>query len=131
MMYGPREGRCWAPSMVSPNQRWRTRATGGRSARWSRGASTRSATSTDPAVRTVERPIVPGVIAWSLGTGEAVPGDRRVVLLDGRREVVVLVVLLHEIEILHRRGLEDGLDRPEPGTGDRARRQARPLVGVV
>src|SRR5881409_3293376 len=131
MMNGPRVGRCSVPSTASRNQRCSTWAIGGRSARWSRGASRRSATSTGPAVRTVERPIVPGVIAWSPGAGEAVAGDGGVVLLDGRRELVVLVVLLHKVEVLHRRRVEDGVDRAEPRVGDRPGRQPRPLVGVV
>src|SRR5262247_2512363 len=114
MMNGPRVGRCSVPSMASPNQRCSSWATAGRSARWSRGVSGRSATSTGPAVRTVERPIVPGFIAWSPGPGEPVAGHSGVVLFDGRRELVVLVVLLHEEEVLHRCRVEDCVDRAEP-----------------
>src|SRR5262249_38070795 len=131
MMNGPRVGRCSAPSMASPNQRCSTWAMAGRSARWSRGASRRSAMSTGPAVRTVERPIVPGFIAWAPGPGEPVAGHGGVVLFDGRRELVVLVVLFHEVQVFHWRRIEDGVDRAEPRVGDRPGRQARPLVGVV
>src|SRR5262249_56856938 len=111
-------GRCSAPSMASRNQRCSTWAMAGRSAGWSRGASRRSAMSTGPAVRTVERPIVPGFIAWSPGPGEPVAGHGGVVLFDGRRELVVLVVLLHEVEVLHRRRVQDGGDRPQARSGD-------------
>src|SRR5438552_18940507 len=91
MMQGPCVGTCSIPSMVRPNQRCSTRAIGGGSARWSRGASRRSATSTRPAARPV--PIVPRVIAWSPGAGGAVACDGGVGLLDGGRGLVVLVVL--------------------------------------
>src|SRR5262249_59626613 len=128
MMPGPCLGTCSIPSMVRPNQRCSTRAIGGRSARWSRGASRRSAaTSTRPAASTV--PIVPGVIAWSPGAGEAVACDGGVVLLDGGRELVVLGVLLHEKEVLDRCRIEGGVDRAEAGIGDRPGRGPPPLVG--
>src|SRR2546422_3640736 len=129
MMQGPCVGTCSIPSMLRPNQRCSTRAIGGRSARWSRGASRRSATSTRPAARTV--PMVPRVIAWSPGAGEAVARDGGVVLLDGGRELVVLVVLLHEEEVLDRGRIEDSVDRAEAGIGDRPGREPRPLGGVV
>src|SRR2546426_274555 len=61
----------------------------------------------------------------------AVACDGGVVLLDGGRELVVLVVLLHEEEVLDRGRIEDSVDRAEAGIGDRPGREPRPLVGVV
>src|SRR2546427_11091727 len=129
MMQGPCVGTCSIPSMLRPNQRCSTRAIGGRSARWSRGASRRSATSTRPAARTV--PIVARVIAWSPGAGEAVARDGGVVLLGGGRELGGLVVLLHEEEGLDRGRIGDSVDRAECGVGDRPGGGPRPLGGGV
>src|SRR2546423_14959160 len=129
-MKGPRSGRCSTPSTTSPKSRVSAARTGARSARYSRGAAAEGHTAGGFAVAAVGRAIS-GFIARSSGTRETVTRDSRIVLADGRREMVAMIVAGDEVEVLHGRRIEDGLDGREPGARDRAGRQPRAYVGVV